>query len=348
MKINIKEYTFTTSDNVELSMSRYQKNSAPSKNAVLILHGLGAQSEIFKGAEINNLVTTLLKSLDLSVWLLEWRGSTYYEKKYLLSNHNADEVAKYDIPSAIDLIRSDQDTEVNIHLVGHCIGSMTACMSIAGGYVSNIKSFVCGNMGLYPKLEDESAVKLEAIPSLIKNYTNTKCFQIDPDKMNFGTVDYLLYQVAKNSKSTCDDMTCKMLSFIWGDGHQSTLFKHENVSQKTHDRLLEYLGAVSLSYLEHFQKMLMHSAVVSNDLKINYLEQVDKFDFPLLLLVGDENRLWFDSVQQFYKLIKANFPTVDVTLEEIPGYGHLDFFMGKDTSYDAFPKITSFLQKHLD
>ena len=135
--------------------------------------------------------------------------------------------------------------------------------------------------------------------------------------------------------STCKDPTCQMISFAWGAG-DSTMFEHRNLHPTTHARLREVLGPPPLSFYAHLRKMANEHAVVRSDLADarydalprSALDVLDEWQTPLLLINGAKNKIWTGSMELCRDYLHNHHPRIDVSLVEIPGYGHIDTIIG--------------------
>ncbi|GCB51711.1 hypothetical protein [Streptomyces sp. NL15-2K] len=61
---------------------------------------------------------------------------------------------------------------------------------------------------------------------------------------------------------------------------------------------------------------------------------------------GSENGLWLDSQKLCHDVLTRRQPQLDVAYTEIPGYGHLDTFLGRGAALDVFGHILDFLAAH--
>lgn len=342
-------YTLPTDDGLSLHLECNRPPAAVS--AILLLHGLTSSSAMFDGEDWQNLRDYLLHR-NMEVWLLDWRGSAVYGEQFLDCGHNMDQVARYDIPAAVQHIRRESGA-MPLHLLGHCMGGMALAMSLVMDSVdkSAIQSAVCANLSLYPKLGSVAYGKLQSLPGFARHMLGLRHFSVDPASLAVHSNDYLPHLAAQLGTNTCDNPVCRMLSFIWGDGSPDVVFKHANLHPRTHAHLQHYQGPASLSYYPHLQKMLQYAAAVSLDDEagqplIHYLDRAGNIGVPLLLCVGQENHLWYDSIQDFARILQTWHPGQDMQLQVYPGYAHNDVFMGVHAHTDIFPQIFAFLQQN--
>lgn len=344
IKYTKTKYTLKTSDNVTLLLHRFNiSNNTPS---VLLLHGLSLSSAMFYGEEWYNLTDYLLNHGYEDVWVLDWRGSGIYKGEHVNADHNLDDVALIDIPLSVEFIQ--EKITGHLHLIGHCLGSLAMSMSLASQKIKGIRSAICANLGLYPKLNMISFTKLLAVPQFSESVLHLNYYNLDVEEMDFQSAEYLLHQAANLGPSKCDNPTCRILSFIFGSGDKDAIFKHENMHPKTHDRLNDYFGPVSFSYYKHLQKMLMFQSAVSacTTSPVNYLDLAEHINIPMLLTAGKENRCWFDSISCYHETLNHFFPNVAHELFIVPDYCHNDVFMGVNSYMDVFPRFIKFLNNY--
>ena len=67
------------------------------------------------------------------------------------------------------------------------------------------------------------------------------------------------------------------------------------------------------------------------------------------LFSGTENQSFsLKSVERTCSALKKVNPGQDYQMDAIPGYGHVDHFIGKNARYDVWPKIFRFLDKYAE
>ena len=141
----ISTHYVTTADHLGLTILRFQR--APSKDVVVLLHGLTTSTDMFIMPEHYNIVNFLLDHGYSDVWSFDWRGSMRYSYDLFPSDFTMDDIALYDMPAAFAKIRQVVGDEARIHVICHCVGSLTFMMSlyakrIARDYKRNLKQLV--------------------------------------------------------------------------------------------------------------------------------------------------------------------------------------------------------------
>jgi alpha-beta hydrolase superfamily lysophospholipase len=340
----VEEIPFRTSDGVRLGLTRVGTGD-PARPAVLLLHGHTASADMFLLPETRNLVDVLLDD-GYEPWLLDWRGSCRLPYNETGRRYTYDDVALYDIPEAVAHIRG-RIGERPLFVVAHCIGSLTLSLSMAAGLVPGLAGVVSQGVFLTPKLAGRTSLRMSVAGELLK--TRIDHIPVDFRKVGLWSRYTPLFALASR-KADCPDPTCQMLhNSAWGTG--ASLFVHEHLAEATHDRLAELLGPAPLWILPHLRRIELARSVVRwhdtdhryRALPPNALDAADRIDTPVLLLAGSENGLWLDSQKLCHEVLARRQPQLDVSYTEIPGYGHLDTFLGRGAALDVFGHILEFL-----
>ncbi|MEU9669563.1 alpha/beta fold hydrolase [Streptomyces bobili] len=340
----VEEIPFRAADGVRLGLTRVDPGES-GRPAVLLLHGHTASADMFLLPETRNLVDSLLDD-GYEPWLLDWRGSCRLPYNETGQRYTYDDVALYDIPAAVSHIR-ERIGDRPLFVVAHCIGSLTLSLSMTAGLVPGLAGVVSQGVFLTPKLAGRTSLRMSVAGELLKSRIDH--IPVDFRKVGLWSKYTPLFALASR-KADCPDPTCQMLhNSAWGSG--ASLFVHENVSEATHDRLAELLGPAPLWILPHLRRIELARSVVRwhetdgryRSLPRNALDAAGRIDTPVLLLAGSENGLWLDSQKLCHEVLAHRQPQLDVRYTEIPGYGHLDTFLGRGAALDVFGHILDFL-----
>ncbi|MFD9389921.1 alpha/beta hydrolase [Streptomyces sp. NPDC060000] len=340
----VEEIPFRAPDGVRLGLTRIDTGDT-GRPAVLLLHGHTASADMFLLPETRNLVDSLLDD-GYEPWLLDWRGSCRLPYNETGQRYTYDDVALYDIPAAVSHIRQAIGDRP-LFVVAHCIGSLTLSLSMTAGLVPGLAGVVSQGVFLTPKLAGRTSLRMSVAGELLK--TRIDHIPVDFRKVGLWSKYTPLFALASR-RAGCPDPTCQILhNSAWGTG--ASLFVHENLSEATHDRLAELLGPAPLWILPHLRRIELARSVVRwhetdrryRALPPNALDAAARIDTPVLLLAGSENGLWLDSQRLCHDVLAHRQPQLDVRYTEIPGYGHLDTFLGRGAALDVFGHILEFL-----
>ena len=316
--------------------------------AVLLLHGHTASADMFVLPETRNMVDVLLDA-GYEPWLLDWRGSCRLPYNETSARFSYDDVALYDLPEAVAYIRSQIGSR-QLFVVAHCIGAMCLSMSMSAGLVPGLAAVVAQGVFLTPKVGGRTRVRMHLGGELLR--TRYDHVPIDIRKTGLWSKYTPLFAIASRG-ADCADPTCQMLhNSAWG--MSASLFVHDNLDERTHDRLAELFGAVPVWSLPHMRRIeLAHTMMRWNNSDLRYralpenaLDSAGRIDAPLMLLSGSQNKLWYDSNKLCYDILTSRHPELDVRYVEVPGYGHVDTFIGRSAALDVFGHIIGFLDQH--
>ena len=347
----ISHHPFTTGDKIGLSMTRFQR--APSDDVVLLIHGLTTSTDMFIMPEHRNLVQYLLDNQFGDVWSLDFRMSNRFSYNLEKTRFNMDDVAMFDYPAAIAHIRSAIGPDRKIHVICHCLGSVTFMMSLFGKAVTGISSVVSNSVSLTPRVPTWSNIKLIAAPFLC-DYVFGIAYANPQWRREPGfSVGKLLGTVVSAFHHECDVPECHMLSFMWGTGFPA-LYSHENLHDITHRRGRDLYGGTSFEYFRHVRKMVKtNNTAVKYDeanpkyasLPNDYFQYARDIQTPVLFITGQKNNVFTDSNIAAYERLEKIVPGRH-QLHLFPNYGHQDVFMGKNCHVDIFPRLLTFLNEH--
>lgn len=345
---DITMHPFTTDDGLGLYLTRFRR--AECDDVVVLLHGLTASSDMFIMPEHRNVVDFLHDSGFTDVWALDFRMSSRFPYDTETHRFTFDDIAHYDFPPALAEVRKHIGDR-RLHIVAHCTGSIAFSMSLFGGAVDGITSFVSNSVSLTPTPPAWSRLKLTVGPALLE-YVLGLPF-IDP---RFGTTPrftrpWLLSKLVSLVHRECDVPACHMASFMWGSGRPA-LFEHVNLDPITHQRVADLLSATGLHYYRHMRKMVKAGHAVKYDradprhadLPDDYLANAAEITTPILFLAGDHNHVFPGANVTTYNLLEKIAPGSH-ELQMMPGYGHIDPFISKTAYIDVFPKIVDFLKR---
>lgn len=343
----IEEIPFAASDGTELGLCRIA-SPGPDRPAVLVTHGHTASSNMFVLPETRNLVDVLLDA-GYEPWLLDWRGSSRLHHNEGTERYTYDDVALYDIPEAVAYVRGRIGTR-QLFVVAHCVGAMCLSLSMAAGLVPGLAGVVAQGVFLTPKLPARTRVRMHLGAELLRSRLTHQ--PVDFRRVGLWSKHTPLFALAARG-AECPDPTCQILhNSAWGMG--ASLFVHENLSPRTHDRLAELFGAAPTWILPHLRKIELGRTVVRwstgdrryERLPESALDAADRIDCPLMLLSGSDNGLWTDSNALCHDVLRRRHPQLDVRYVEVPGYGHSDTFIGHSAALDVFGHVVDFLDAH--
>ena len=92
--------------------------------------------------------------------------SNRYSYNLHRNRYNVDDIAQFDHPAAIATVRRAVGEGRRIHIICHCLGSVSFMMSLFGKSVTGIRSVIANSVSLTPRVPAWSKVKLNLGPLL--------------------------------------------------------------------------------------------------------------------------------------------------------------------------------------
>jgi cholesterol oxidase len=331
-----QQVEYRTDDGVRLRLTRYQGGN---RGPVLLAHGMGANPLTFVLDTIDVNTVEYLVHAGFDVWLQEWRGSTTLPTA--LSQFTADTVALHDHPAAQATVRAHTGRS-DLHVVAHCVGSITWMMSTLAG-TTDPTSLVCSSVGLHPV--GPPMTKLKAglrLGSLLRRagvgMLTTDAFTGESRGARLVDTALRAYPIPRAER--CDQAVCRRLAFIYGIG-----IHHRNVNELTHLTLHELFGPTDMTMMVHLSNMAHAQKVIGADGRDVYLADLERLRRPITLLSGSENLVWTaESTKRTHDLLTENLGGDLYRRVVFDDYGHQDVFIGAEVAKDVFPTIL----EHLD
>jgi lysosomal acid lipase/cholesteryl ester hydrolase len=350
----VTTHSFSTEDGLGLSMMRFNRDPGnEARDSVLIIHGLTTSTDMFIMPEHYNLVSYLLDNGYTDVWCLDMRMSNRHSYNLFPHRYTFDDIALYDYPPAIDIIRRHVGPDRRLHVIAHCLGSVTFMMSLFGKASTGITSLVANSVGLTPRVPKWSKLKLRNAPNIIENVLGFPNLNPRWHQDAGLTRGKLFSKGVSFFHRECDEPACHMLSLMWGTGWPA-LYSHDNLADVTHRRGGDLYGATSMNYYRNVYKMLRAgSRPVKYEpgkpelaaLPDDYFAYAREIKTPVLLTTGEDNKVFSDSNIVCYERLRA-LGCDHHELKIYPRYGHQDVFMGQDVARDCFPAMLDFIRRH--
>jgi hypothetical protein len=332
---------FTTADGLELSVTHVRGTSAPTKGPVLLVHGVGVRTEIWRPPTPYTLVDALIDS-GYDVWMETWRAS-------MSVPHNTwtlDQAAVLDHPLAVKTV-IEQTGASEIQAITHCQGSTSFAMAACAGLVPEVRTIVASAVSLHPVVPRIAKLKLKYVVPLVARLLG----YMDPQWGERGApwvVPKVVTTYAKLSRRKCDNGVCKVASFMFGSG-DPTLWTHEQLSPEVHEWTKGEFGAAPLTFFKQIAKCVDAGHLITvegrPELPANFVDQPPETDARFSFITGGLNNCFLPvSQERTFAFFDRHAPGRH-SLHIVPGYGHLDVFVGKRADKDWFPLIVEELDK---
>lgn len=331
-------YPFKTDDDVTLRLTRYQGGS---KGPVMLVHGLGVASSIFSTDTIPTNMLEYLYAHDYDIWLLDFRVSI--ELPAAEHQSTGDQIAKYDFPAAVKVIKQQTACET-IQAVVHCYGATTFFMSLLAG-LKDIRSIVCSQIATNIIVPNVTKVKTGLhLPSFLdKLGVNSLTAYVD-DKESWADKLYdkaLDINAMVQAQGQCNNPVCHRITFMY-----ASLYVHDRLNNLLHENLHELFAESNITAFEHIALMCRKKVVVDFEGKDVYMPNIANLDLPICFIHGAENQCYLpESTEITFKILQEKYSREQYSRKVIPGYGHIDCIYGANAINDVYPHILEHLEK---
>ncbi len=338
-----EKFPIRTPDGVEILLTRYRGGT---KGPVLVAHGAGVWSGMFRLPTVDVPFTPFLCDHGYDVWLLDWRAST----ELPLRQFTLDEAAENDFPAAVRFIRDFTRAE-SVQAVVHCAGASTFFMALASGLLPEVRSVVCSQVALHCEVPAPTEWKaLLRLPDVLQRLDVASMSpDQDPRHPRFqgllgGLVDLVHHE--------CASRVCHRITFMYGH-----LYRHDQLNAATHERLNEQFGPCNMTTFRHLAQLVRRGTSARFDYgkpeNVRRYGSAEPPDYirsehlrvPILFVSGELNQTYLPaSTALTYDWLRRENGEALYRREVVPGYGHIDAFMGYRAHLDTFPLFLSHLE----
>lgn len=323
---------YTAGDGMPNTLINVRGHAEPTRGPVILVHGAGVRAEIFRAPVRETLVDALVAA-GYDVWLENWRASIDVPANLW----DLDQAAKHDHPAAVRTVIEETGAE-SVQAIIHCQGSTSFAMSVMAGLLPEVRTVVSNAVSLHPVIPRISRVKMRTLLPLTRPVLD----YLDPQWGNEAPTPLakVLNALVTLTHRECDNNVCRWSSFTYGVGFP-TLWRHENLNDATHEWLKHEFAAVPRTFFAQMLRCLDVGRLVSlgniEGLPADYTAE-PRTEARFALFAGEMNRCFLPLSQtRTHHYLEQR--GIRSSLHVIPGYGHLDIFMGQRASEDVFPLI---------
>jgi pimeloyl-ACP methyl ester carboxylesterase len=325
---------FAAGDGYACRLIHIERDTPPTRPPVLLVHGAGVRSNIFLPPNDHTIVDALVDA-GHDVWLEDWRASIDLER----NRWTLDRAARFDHPVAVRTVVEHTGAR-SIQAIVQCQGSTSFMMSAIAGLVPEVTTIVSNAVSLHTVVPWLSRFKLGV---------GVPVFRQMSDHMNpqWGIVAptfpaKLIRAVVNATHHECDNAVCKQVSFTYGAGCPS-LWRHENLTDQTHAWIAQEFGPCSMAFFSQMAKCARAGHLVSVDgldgLPGDFTDAPPRTSARVIFVAGAENQCFLPESQErsfaYFDRLRPHYHRLHV----IPGYSHLDVFIGRNAARDVFPRL---------
>jgi len=212
-------------------------------------------------------------------------------------------------------------------------------MSAVAGLVPEVTTIISNAVALHPVIPPETLAKFRlTLPTLHKLVD-----YLDPQWGNHADslMGKLITAWVKATHHECDNTVCRLISFTYGVGFP-TLWSHENLNDATHDWVKQEFAKVPVSFFEQIFACVNAGHLVAVDglpgLPSSFgNSSPPQTDARFAFFAGANNHCFLPDSQaktfDYFDKLRPGYHALHV----LPGYGHLDPFIGARAGAETIP-----------
>ena len=161
--------------------------------------------------------------------------------------------------------------------------------------------------------------------------------EIDDDPSWFERLYDKALAIYPSGDEPCERAFCRRVMFMYGE-----VYDHDNLNEATHDHLEEAFGAANMTTMKQISQILRDDHAKSDDGAYDYLDGTAGLGIPIAFIHGERNRLFLPEGSALtYEFLREHNDPALYSRHVIPGYSHMDCFVGKDAARDVYPLVTA-------
>jgi hypothetical protein len=312
---------------------------APWRGPVLLAHGCAARANMFYGAPTRQTPAGALIDAGYDVWAENWRGSIDLPP----SMWTLDEVAVHDHPAAVATILRETGCET-LKAVVHCQGSSSFMMAAVAGLLPQVTDVVSNAVSLHVSMTPYSKLRLRTLipaASLFVRGVDPQWTARPPAAINRAVA-----LASTIGRDRCGSEVCRSVNYFYGVG-RDVLYDHSNLDHDTHAWGAREWGFCPVSFFKQMGSCASAGHLVPTGkvpgLPESFVDGKPHTDSRFTFIAGVENRCFLPASQErTFAYFDALAPGRH-RLELLPGYTHLDVFLGREAHRNVFPLIVEAL-----
>lgn len=261
--------------------------------------------------------------------------------------------ARLDLKACLEHIRknysADRENPEKIYTIAHCMGSVAFSCGLLDGTIpaSWILGITCSQVFFNPIWGPTNMAKVMLRAGRLpidKLYSLAagswfSCSTSRSDTYLQQALNQLLRLYPQSRKEMCSNAACHRTSLVFG-----RCWNHKNLNEATHRQIDRFFGGVNMKMLNLLMKMGSDGHVMTNGPLFDRLDTPANVrrlkGIPILLWVGRDNAVLSpEATERTYETLCETFEDGEYKRKVVPGYGHLDGWMGRNAWRDVYPFI---------
>ncbi|KZL69975.1 glucose-methanol-choline oxidoreductase, partial [Colletotrichum tofieldiae] len=267
--------------------------------------------------------------------------------------------ARLDMQACLEYIREKyaegNSKDNKVYCIAHCMGSVAfSCGLLDGTIPANwVHGITCSQVFMNPIWTTLNMAKVMAGPiPLDKMYKMVlgnwfSCSTAKDDSFLQRALNEALRLYPEERKEICNNASCHRCTLVFG-----RCWNHSNLNEATHRQIDRFFGGVNMTQLQLLMKQGSEGHVMTNGPLFRPLTTTENIrrlrGVPVMLFVGRDNAvLTPEATERTYEILCDTFGShgggdqkgLQYRRRVVPGYGHLDCWMGRNAWKDVYPFV---------
>lgn len=325
------------SDGVCLGLTRFKGGR---KGPLVLAGGFGMSSLAWRVDTLEPSFARFMAAAGYDVWCFDYRASPALPSAR--TPFTVDDIALRDWPAAIEHVKRASGSST-VQVLGHCVGSMSMLMALCSGAVDGVRTMVASQATLHLDVPCLSRMEASLHLADVFRWGGFDVLTTRPGTTVSGrALDLLLKAFPVPPHEGCRSPVCHRIFALYGP-----VFKHDNLDEPTHDALGDLFGVANVETFLHLTEMIRRGHVVDARRGEAYLPHIDRLKLPITFLVGQDNTFFHPTgARRTFDGLVARNGAAWYDYQLVPGYAHLDCFIGHHAARDVWPIVLRALDKH--
>jgi choline dehydrogenase-like flavoprotein len=338
-----ERHVVPTGDGVNIGLTRYRGGP---RGPLVLAPGFSVRASSFATPTIEENLAESLVAQGYDVWLFDYRASadsgndTEHPPEFTI-----DDIARYDWPAAVAKIRAVTGVD-SVQALAHCVGSMSLLMGIGAGWVSHIRSLISSQLTLHPVTDWLNYMKADLGVAGMLGQISLLDGHIDFISQGTETdyeIDAVAYQLPVPEGQACKNPTCRRVFGVFGPS-----WDHRQLGHAMHLALGRMFSRVSLTPFAQLGAIMHKGLAVDASGQAVYTDETAarRLALPITFLSGATNQIFYPESGQRTRVWLSEYNGSALYRQRIiPGYGHMDLFIGRNAHRDVTPCILDELDR---
>ncbi|EFX05792.1 glucose-methanol-choline oxidoreductase [Grosmannia clavigera kw1407] len=239
-----------------------------------------------------------------------------------------------------------------IYTIAHCMGSVALSTGLLDGTIpaSWLLGLSCSQVFMNPIWATSNMAKARAGPVPMDRVYRLlagpwfSCSTSTEDSLVQRTLNQALRLISASRRAeTCSSASCHRVSLVFG-----RCWNHANMNEATHRQIDRFFGGVHMRMLQLLMRQGSQGHVMTNAPYFAILDTPANVarlrGLPIFLFVGSDNVVLSPlATETTYEVLCDTFggdaAEAQYGRRVIPGYGHLDCWMGRQAWRDVYPVV---------